>query len=564
MKKINTSLSRGYYALSAWSDLLDRINVFPVADGDTGTNLRISLAPFSDANSIDSRTAELIIQNATGNSGNIAAAFFREFSQVTELDQLVEYAKQGRDQAWKAIASPQEGTMLSVFDSLVSVLQSHWNSADFFKEMRLTLQDVVLKSSEELEGLREADVVDSGALAVYLFFEGYFQHLTDQPSTMVDLYAIFPGKLEIRSDFEQEDVEGFCVNLLMEMDKEDIDLQGNLDDLGNSVVSIKEEKQLKVHLHTDDPQLVQEELEQYGNILQWQDEELTTEIQPPSQKTNLHIITDSAGSLTRQMATKNGISLLDSYIIVGNDSRPESLYEPEMIYHRLLKGEKITTAQASNSERRQHYESLTQQYGECLYLCVGSVFTGNYDAAMAWKEESDTENHLTVLDTGAASGRLALIALLTARKNLSGASAEETRKFAKNSLQKCQEYVFIDKLKYLVRGGRVSRPRGYFGDLLRLKPIVSPTSSGVEKVGMVRSKEKQLDFAVDKLINLGISASSTLIILQYSDNRRWVESVVKTEFSALFPKAEIILSPLSLTSGVHMGPGTWSLAFSPV
>ena len=101
---------------------------------------------------------------------------------------------------------------------------------------------------------------------------------------------------------------------------------------------------------------------------------------------------------------------------------------------------------------------------------------------MAWKKDNDPENLLTVVDTGAASGRLALIALLTARQAKKWPAARmNSLILSKRAMAACSEYVFIDELKYLVAGGRVSRASGFFGDLLSMKPVISPTSDGVRK-----------------------------------------------------------------------------------
>jgi len=254
-------------------------------------------------------------------------------------------------------------------------------------------------------------------------------------------------------------------------------------------------------------------------------------------------------------------SLLDSYIITHDNARPESLYRPEQLYALMRQGEKITTAQASNFERHQHYQSICRQFGRCLYLAVGSVFTGNYSAALTWKHDNDPEGLMTVIDTGAASGRLALITLLTARIARSLATPETVIAFARKAIVDCEELVFIDELRYLVAGGRVSKAGGFFGDLLSVKPVISPTRDGARKVGVVRSGKGQLAFALRKLSARYGCSDAPVIMLQYSDNEPWVTGTVAEQVTALLPAAEILIVPLSLTSGVHMGPGTWSIAY---
>jgi hypothetical protein len=123
--------------------------------------------------------------------------------------------------------------------------------------------------------------------------------------------------------------------------------------------------------------------------------------------------------------------------------------------------------------------------------------------------------------------------------------------------------MFLDRLKYLAAGGRLSKTNAVFGDMFRVKPIVRPTPEGVKKVGIARNKEGQLKFALDKIEKTLNPDSSPLIMLQYTDNRSWVENSVKKEIIKLLPLCEIILQPLSLTTSVHTGPGTWMLAFLP-
>ncbi|HEB68436.1 MAG TPA: DAK2 domain-containing protein, partial [Desulfobulbus sp.] len=120
---LQQAFAGGYESLAVWSDLLDRINVFPVADGDTGTNLRISLAPLLDLEAGRQLTVARLGCSAIGNSGNIAAAFFREFVRAEGPENLAVQAETGWDRAWQAVADPRSGTMLSIFEVLAAALE---------------------------------------------------------------------------------------------------------------------------------------------------------------------------------------------------------------------------------------------------------------------------------------------------------------------------------------------------------------------------------------------------------------------------------------------------------
>ncbi len=566
MSEIYNSFATGYACLSAWADLLDHINVFPVADADTGTNLRISLAPLRNPATCRSPIEKRLAFCATGNSGNIAAAFFQEFCQVGQFSDLAEKAVSGRIKAWQAIANPCTGTMLTVFDSLASVLSSQKEVGSFYASMSSALQEAVLETSQILPDLKKAGVVDAGALAMYIFFDGFFNYLTRQPSPPISIFEHFAGKLAISKSYRPEATEDHCVDAVIQLEEGHDTLKDNLARLGESVVVVGDDTNLKVHIHTPEPGKLHHQLHSYGKVIQWSDEKITQgRVDNDSEKVQqspLHIITDAAGSLPKKLARDHGITLLDSYIISGDNSSPESLCHADQIYARMLTGKKITTAQASTFERHQYYKSILEQHGPSLYLCVGAAFTGNYDTAAAWKIENDPTDQFTVIDSGAASGRLALIVLLTAKYSYTSSAPEEVIAFARSTISECEEYVFIDELKYLAAGGRLAKSSSFFGDLLHMKPVISPTSEGAKKVGVVHSRKGQLAFALQKLRTKFTSSSLVLIMLQYSNNEQWVSDTVRQRVKELLPHAEILITPLSLTSGVHMGPGTWSMAFS--
>jgi len=300
--------------------------------------------------------------------------------------------------------------------------------------------------------------------------------------------------------------------------------------------------------------------------VQWTDDDIGSQIKEftqPHRKSAIHIMTDAAGSVTRQDSRELGLTLLDSYIIAGDQSLPETLFSPTQLYQTMRQGVKVSTSQASEFERHQYYQRVLNQYSRVLYLCVGSVFTGNYDVAVDWKAKNDPDDRMTIIDTGAASGRLGVIVIATARYSAQTGDPAAVINFAQRAVGKCEEYVFLDRLKYLAAGGRLSKPGAFFGDMLHVKPIISPMAEGAKKVGAVKNQADQLKFALKKLEESFSGDSSPLIMLEYSDNRDWVNNTVKKEIQARYPSAEILLQPLSLTSGVHMGPGTWAVAFLP-
>jgi hypothetical protein len=563
---LQKSFVAGLERLVARAELLDSINVFPVADGDTGRNLSISLIPLRNIDKPKEKIIHRLLLSARGNSGNIASQFFSSFCAAENIVDLAQRAKEGTVKAWKALNNPRPGTMLSVFDALMDVLPPDFNPGQQTVENIISrLEKSVHETHEQLPRLKEAGVVDAGALGMYIFFEGFFNTLADIPDACRPVMETFKDRLKISSSFQENSASGYCVDFVVSAPRYSPDEMKTITSAQEEVIIIPEGDLYKIHLHTRDKEQVRSQIAGLGKVLNWEDDNLAAQIEAFRNCGTgaLHIMTDAAGSLTVQDAKCYGFTLLNSYLTIGEKCLPETYFHPEELYQAMTNGVKASTSQASVYERHQFYESVLERFEKVLYLCVGSVFTGNYETAIQWKKEHDKDNRLQVIDTGAASGRLGTMALATVRYLAETNSMEKTFAFAKKAVQECEEYVFLDKLQYLAAGGRLSKTSAFFGDMLKMKPVVSPQPEGAKKVGVVRNQKDQVKMALEKLSASLKSDSKALIMLEYSDNKKWLEGTFKPMVAERYPNAEIILQPLSLTSGAHMGPGTWAVAFLP-
>ena len=200
---LQRAFATGYERLSAWADLLDTINVFPVADADTGSNLMISLAPLHRMDSSADMTVRKLLVSALGNSGNIASGFFTGFVSQDPLRDFYQAIKRGRDKAWQALADPKPGTMLSVFDELLDHVAHRPldQLADTYPALMERLENAVQSTSETLPALKAAGVVDAGALGIFLFMEGFFGHLAGRTDVFRPITETFKQKLQLSGRF---------------------------------------------------------------------------------------------------------------------------------------------------------------------------------------------------------------------------------------------------------------------------------------------------------------------------------------------------------------------------
>jgi uncharacterized protein len=565
---LRRSFIAGVERVAAWADLLDSINVFPVADGDTGRNLSISLSPLRAAHQDRKKIIQQLLLSARGNSGNIASRFFSALYMADAISDLHIRVNEGRNCAWQAVDDPRPGTMLTVFDALAQAIPTTG-----FVPVRETtdkiialLEKSVHDTCEMLPKLKEAGVVDSGALGMYIFFEGFFHSLTGQTGEYRPVTDIFKNRLQIASGFQEKAQMGYCVDFVVRAKNISRDQLAKITQNQESVVIIPDGDLYKIHLHTEDKEKVKADISSLGSMLTWEDDNVDDQIKEfmsVKARGRLHIMTDAAGSVTRDDAKRYGITLLNSYINLGDKCLPETHLHPEELFVSMRRGIKVSTSQASVFERHQFYESVLDRFDNVLYLSVGSIYTGNYKVATEWKKRNDPDNRLTVVDTGAASGRLGTIVLATARYAAVTNDAARTISFAQEAMQACQEYVFLDKLEYLAAGGRLSKTSAFFGDMLKMKPVISPQPEGARKVAVVRNQEDQIKMAGERLAACLDKESRALIMLEFSDNYDWIHRQVRPSIAQTYPQAEIIMQPLSLTSAAHMGPGTWAIAFLP-
>jgi len=566
-KNISRAFVAGVERVTAWSDLLDQINVYPVADCDTGRNLVVSLSPLRHMDENRDSLIRKLMFSACGNSGNIAASFLSGFLTLDSQSDLSRAARLGREYAWKAISDPKPGTMLTVYDALVEILEENSLLNDTYVCRIIDhLEKAVQATPDMLQKLKVAEVVDSGALGMFIYFEGFFQCLINRSDILHPVTDRFKDKLRISDSFHEETDPLHCVEMIIRSNENDEMVVQQLSQYEESVVSTSDEGYLKIHVHTQNKNKLKKRVDSLGYIVSWPDKDDEVQVEnfiPRKIPNHIHIMTDAAGSITRQDAQHLGITLLDSYILTGNNFMPETFVNHSDLYTFMRRGEKVTTSQASVFERHQYYQSVLSRYDRVLYLCVGSVYTGNYDVATAWKKQNDPKDRFTVINTGAASGRLGVLAIATAKYAFRTDDPGDVIRFAENALELSQEYVFLDRLQYLANSGRLSKTGAVFGDMLHVKPVITPTPQGAKKVGIVRSQDSQIKFVLEKLTHADNREKISLIMLEYSDNRQWVEETVQEVIRRHCPSSEIIVQPLSLTAGVHMGPGTWGMAFLP-
>ena len=275
---------------------LNDLNVFPVPDGDTGTNMVMTLRyaydslgePTESASEVALRFATAAVFGARGNSGVITSQFFKGLAQGFKNQATVDtkgFAKaleSGYEYAYRSVVKPVEGTMLTVLrDGAKAVKKARFESVDELIKAYLTEAKASLQRTPELLPiLKKAGVVDSGGSGIVCFFEGALAYLNGEELVAEEEIAVSERVDLTKFNKDTKFSYGYCIEGLLQLVVDDFDqddLKDELSDLGNSIVMTLEGDKLKLHIHSKRLGEVIEECQQYGEFLTIKVENMTVQ-----------------------------------------------------------------------------------------------------------------------------------------------------------------------------------------------------------------------------------------------------------------------------------------------
>ncbi len=309
MANITTSLFQemvqaGATRLNKQAEYVNSLNVFPVPDGDTGTNMGMTIE--NGAKEVSDRSASTVgeaagifakglLMGARGNSGVIISQLFRGFSQSVkdkeELDgaALAAAFQSGVEVAYKAVMKPVEGTILTVSrGAAIGAKKKAESTNDAVEVMRAALEGAktaLAKTPDMLPVLKEVGVVDSGGQGLVFIYEGFLSALTGEfiaseefqatPATMSEMINAEHHK-SVAGHVATEDIKfGYCTEIMVALKQgptyvKDFDydeFRNYLNNLGDSLLVVNDDEIVKVHVHTEDPGLVMQEGLKYGSLV---------------------------------------------------------------------------------------------------------------------------------------------------------------------------------------------------------------------------------------------------------------------------------------------------------
>ncbi|HDP2900963.1 TPA: fatty acid kinase catalytic subunit FakA [Staphylococcus aureus] len=287
---------QGAQNLSNNADLVDSLNVYPVPDGDTGTNMNLTMTSGREEveNNLSKNIGELgktfskgLLMGARGNSGVILSQLFRGFCKNIESESeinsklLAESFQAGVETAYKAVMKPVEGTILTVAKDAAQAAIEKANSTEDCIEL---MEYIIVKANESLENtpnllavLKEVGVVDSGGKGLLCVYEGFLKALkgekVEAKVAKLDKYEFVHDEHDFHGVINTEDIiYGYCTEMMVRFGKnkkafDEQEFRQDMSQFGDSLLVINDEEIVKVHVHTEYPGKVFNYGQQYGELI---------------------------------------------------------------------------------------------------------------------------------------------------------------------------------------------------------------------------------------------------------------------------------------------------------
>lgn len=586
--RLKNAVVAGAQRVIQMQEQLNNINVFPVADGDTGTNMALTMRSIADGalNNHDDSVHEMsrivadsALMGARGNSGAILAQFFQGLAEgfdgqrratIQEFGRAVERAAVC---AREAIADPQEGTILTVIHDWAQAIKSYreraGDFADLFKQSLQAATQSLQDTPKKLKILSKAGVVDAGAQGFVHMLEGV-QHFLEagKVERLAGAVTFFGNKRAKVEDAAEDITFQFCTEALIV--GEGIDrgaLREQLRPLGNSMIVAGSDRRVKVHIHTNDPQKVFNIASSYGALQNTKADDMRQQHTRAHGKNGdlktLALITDSSCDLPGDEFIRRHIHVVPVVVNFGEESFVDKVTMTDRDFYKMLSASRHhpKTSQPAPADFQEIFKQAAESFQQGLAVILSGGLSGTLQAAQTAARMMQQQFKVEVIDSRAVTIALALIVREAATAIERGDSIEEVKRRVQWAVENTRIFISVETMEYLVRGGRVSKFRGVVARLLNLKPILTLTPQGKVEVA---AKTIGGEHARKKMVELVCKAARGKKNLRFMVGH--ADAIETAGFYAAqirrhFEVHEVPIVSVSPALGAHAGPGAAAIAF---
>jgi len=589
-ERFANALVSGVHRVIDAQEVLNQINVFPVADGDTGTNLALSLGAAlpvlqqsadRSLGSLLAALADALLDGARGNSGAIMAQFFQGISDAAaDLSRFTPYTfamavERGNEYAHDALSNPREGTILSVIAAFAASLREQQRGGadpDFTSLFATALgssEAALAETPQQLEVLRKAGVVDAGAKGFVALVDGMAEYIrTGNIVPEPDLTSISIDAPVITAGNSQPSMFRYCTECIVTgADINRRKLREALSEIGDSLVLAGTKRKAKVHIHVDDAERVFDIAREFGAVSSEKADDMRR------QQTSSHdagkrfaVITDSAADIPDEDMDRLDIHMVPCRIQFGDRGYLDkvSITADEFFSELQSNPHHPTTSQPAPGDFRRQYQFLASHFANVLSINLTGMASGTLEAARSAAERVNAHGRIHVINSRNASLGQGLLVVAAAEYAKAGRSIEEAIAAVQRLIPQTRTYGLLKDLRYAVRGGRVPRWVKTIADLLRATAIIRTVPDGRVASGtfLFGRRNRIRRFARYVATRTPAAAALDVAIGHAMCADDAVE--LERELRALFANVHrTTITDIGAALGVHGGPGTLIVATQP-
>ena len=270
------------------------------------------------------------------------------------------------------------------------------------------------------------------------------------------------------------------------------------------------------------------------------------------------VVTDSTCDIPPPLLKELGITVVPIYVLFGQNSYRDRVdMSEEEFYDKLVHNSVFpTTSVPSPNDFAEVYNRLASETDEIISIHLTSKESGTYNSALLAKELVEEKCHIEVIDSLSISMSFGLLVMDAAREAKAGAKLEQVAEGVRRAIPRMHLLFLVDTLKYVVKGGRLSRPYGLLGTVLRARPLLTMRDGELMLSGVARTKAK----AIERLYDFAKGFSRVKeVAVPYTTGHDEAKTLAD-RIKDLFPDAPVYLTRVGASLGTHAGPGAMGVA----
>lgn len=559
---------------------LDDINVFPVADADTGANLAATLSaassrlgdhPPDGVGEAVRVAADAALDGARGNSGAIMAQFLHGLAegigsrfQVT-THEFAAAARRATESAYQALQEPTEGTILSVLRAWATDLSDHAPRIDDFRELLdralTTARTALANTPRQLEVLARNHVVDAGGQGFVYFLEGLSASVAGKAS--VGWHQIQTLARRSHSRAAKADVDmslRYCTEALVtgeNLDRKSV--KNAVLPLGQSVVVAGGSTRLRVHIHTNTPDLFYAVLEEFGTVTERKADDMIAQ-QLAARTATIALVSDSTCDLPEGVDHFLSLHKVPLTVTLGEEVFVDGVDITAEAFASRLGRTKLMpkSSQPSVGDFVARYRELLETYEHIVSIHISSLLSGSYQAALMAAGQV-APDRITVVDSRHTSVGLGMIVEAAGEAIARGGTPAEVVAAAEEAKAQLRMYGTIQTFDYAVRGGRVDRRVAAVAGLVELKPIIVFNGDGKANVDGGQLGFRRALKAIVKRAKEFAGNNRVKLAIVHAAAPQAGQELANLVHEA-FGEGEVPVVPAGVVLTTHVGPGCVTLA----